>query len=234
MPLFPATFVEDLKSHLDIVQIVGERVALRKAGGASWKGLCPFHGEKTPSFNVHGDKQFFHCFGCGESGDVVKFLQKSDSLTFPDAVRQLAARAGIPVPEPEDSKADAESSREREALLKVHEVAAKWFTGQLATVAGRGALRVLRERGMSQETMDLLGFGYAPNAGLRAHLLKEGFTDPLLLKSGLVAQYEQQQPRDRFRNRLMIPISRDSGSVIAFGGRAMEEGQQPKYLNSPE
>jgi DNA primase len=143
----------------------------------------------------------------------------------------------MPVPEPEEGKADAESAREREALLKVHEVAAAWFKAQLATPAGRAALRMLRDRGMTQETIDVLGFGYAPNdgqRGLRAHLQKEGFADPLLLKSGLVAQYEQQQPRDRFRNRLMIPICRDTGSVIAFGGRAMEEGQQPKYLNSPE
>src|SRR5262245_25483469 len=234
MPLFPPNFVDELKMHLDIVQIVGERVPLRKAGAASWKGLCPFHGEKTPSFHVHGDKQFFHCFGCGASGDVFEFVKRSDSLTFPDAVRQLAARAGRPVPEPEDGKAEAESQREREALLKVHEVAAAWFKAQLATVGGRAALRVLRDRGMTQETIDLVGFGYAPNAGLRAHLLHEGFTDVLLLKSGLVAQYEQQAPRDRFRNRLMIPIARDTGSVIAFGGRAMEEGQQPKYLNSPE
>jgi DNA primase len=138
------------------------------------------------------------------------------------------------VPEPEDGKADADSARERESLLKVHEVAAAWFKAQLATPAGRAATRVLHDRGMTPATIDLLGFGYAPNAGLRAHLLKEGFADALLLKSGLVAQYDQQQPRDRFRNRLIIPICRDSGSVIAFGGRAMEEGQQPKYLNSPE
>ena len=95
MPLFPAGFVDDLKSHVDIVQIVGERVPLRKAGGASWKGLCPFHGEKTPSFHVNGDKQFFHCFGCGVGGDVIKFVELYDKLTFPDAVRQLAARAGL-------------------------------------------------------------------------------------------------------------------------------------------
>lgn len=234
MPLFPTAFVEDLKSHLDIVQVVGERVPLRKAGAASWKGLCPFHGEKTPSFHVHGDKQFFHCFGCGLSGDVFKFVQTADALSFPDAVRQLAGRAGMPVPETEDARNEGASQREREALLKVHEVAAAWFKAQLATAAGRAASRVLHDRGMTQETIDLLAFGYAPNSGLRAHLLKEGFTDLLLLKSGLVAQYEQQTPRDRFRNRLMIPIYRDTGSVIAFGGRALEEGQQPKYLNSPE
>jgi DNA primase len=233
MPLFPANFVEDLKSHLDIVQVIQERVPLRRSG-ASWKGLCPFHGEKTPSFHVDGNKQVFHCFGCRAGGDVIKFVELYDKVGFQDAVRQLASRAGLTVPEAEDGKADAESQREREALLKVHEVAAAWFTSQLAAPAGRAALRILRERGMSDETIDLLGFGYAPNSGLRAHLLKEGFADPLLLKSGLVAQYEQQAPRDRFRNRLMIPICRDTGPVIAFGGRAMEEGQQPKYLNSPE
>jgi DNA primase len=235
MPLFPANFVEDLKSHLDIVQIVGERVPLRKAGAASWKGLCPFHGEKTPSFNVHGDKQFFHCFGCGLSGDVIKFVQLSDTLAFPDAVRQLAGRAGIAVPETEDGKADAESSREREALLKVHEVAAAWFKEQLAAPVGAPARRLLSERGMAAEMIALLGMGFAPAAGgLRARLVKEGFTEPLLLKSGLVMQRDEGPGRDRFRNRLMIPICRDSGAIIAFGGRAMDAGQQPKYLNSPE
>src|SRR5215831_11505480 len=127
MPLFPASFIDDLKSRIDIVQIVQERLQLRKAGGASWKGLCPFHGEKTPSFNVHADRQFFHCFGCSASGDVFEFVKRMDTLTFPDVVRQLAARAGMTVPEPEDAKADAESSREREALLKAHDVAAAWF-----------------------------------------------------------------------------------------------------------
>src|SRR5690348_3866398 len=152
MGLFPPSFTEDLKSHLDIVQVVGERVQLRKAGAASWKGLCPFHGEKTPSFHVHGDKQFFHCFGCGAAGDVIEFVKRSDGLTFPDAVRQLAARAGIAVPEPEDAKHDADSQREREALLKIHELAAAWFTAQLAAPHGRAALRVVRERGMTPET----------------------------------------------------------------------------------
>jgi DNA primase len=235
MSLFPTSFVDELKSHLDIVQIVGERVQLRKSGGASWKGLCPFHGEKTPSFNVHGDKQFFHCFGCGVSGDVIKFVQLSDTLGFPDAVRQLAARAGLTVPEAEDAKQDAESSREREALLKVHEIAAAWFREQLAAPVGAAGRRLLADRKMAAETIDLLGMGFAPAAGgLRARLLKEGFTEALLLRSGLLVQRDEGPARDRFRNRLMIPICRDSGAIIAFGGRAMEAGQQPKYLNSPE
>ncbi len=235
MPLFPASFVEDLKSRLDIVQVVQERVQLRRAGGASWKGLCPFHGEKTPSFNVHGDKGFFHCFGCGVGGDVIKFIELFDKVSFPDAVRQLAARAGMTVPEPEDAKQDAESAREREALLKVHEVAAAWFTAQLAAPHGRAAMRMLRDaRGMTPETIELLAFGYAPNTGLSAHLQAAGFPEPLLIRSGLAFQREDGGLRDRFRNRLIIPIARESGAIIAFGGRAMDEGQQPKYLNSPE
>ncbi len=234
MPLFPASFVDDLKSHVDIVQIVQERVPLRKSG-ATWKGLCPFHGEKTPSFHVNGEKGFFHCFGCGVGGDVIKFVELNDKLSFPEAVRQLAARAGLTVPEAEDSKQDAESSREREALLKAHEVAAAWFTEQLAAPVGAAARRLLADRGMTAETIALLGIGLAPAAGgLRARLLTEGFTESLLLKSGLLVQRDEGPARDRFRNRLMIPICRDNGAIIAFGGRAMDAGQQPKYLNSPE
>jgi DNA primase len=234
MPLFPANFVEDLKSHVDIVQIVQERVPLRKMG-ATWKGLCPFHGEKTPSFHVNGDKGFFHCFGCGVGGDVIKFVELSDKVSFPEAVRQLAARAGLTVPEADDAKQDAESSREREGLLKAHEVAATWFKEQLAAPVGAAGRRLLTDRGMTAETIALLGMGFAPAAGgLRARLLKEGFTEALLLKSGLLVQRDAGPARDRFRNRLMIPIYRDNGAIIAFGGRAMDAGQQPKYLNSPE
>jgi DNA primase len=234
MPLFPASFVEDLKSHVDIVQVIQERVQLRKTG-ATWKGLCPFHGEKTPSFHVYGEKGFFKCFGCSLAGDVIKFVELYDKVSFPEAVRQLAGRAGLTVPESEDAKQDGDSSREREALLKAHEVAAAWFREQLTGQVGAPARRLLDDRGMTDETVALLGMGYAPAAGgLRARLLKEGFTEPLLLKSGLLVQRDEGPARDRFRNRLMIPICRDNGAIIAFGGRAMDAGQQPKYLNSPE
>jgi DNA primase len=235
VPLFPSSFVDDLKAHVDIVQVVQERVPLRRSG-ATWKGLCPFHGEKTPSFHVNGDKGFFHCFGCGVGGDVIKFVELHDKVSFPDAVRQLAARAGLPVPEAEDPRQDAESQREREALLKVHEVAAAWFREQLAAPAGANARRVLRDRGMTDATTAQVGFGYAPAPpeGLKARLVREGFTDALLVKSGLLVRRDDGTSRDRFRNRLMIPICRDSGAIIAFGGRAMEADQQPKYLNSPE
>jgi DNA primase len=235
MPLFSASFIEDLKSHVDIVQVVQERVPLRRSG-STWKGLCPFHGEKTPSFHVNGDKGFFHCFGCGVGGDVIKFVELYDKVAFPDAVRQLAGRAGLPVPDPENQEEDSASQREREALLKAHEVAAAWFREQLATPAGANARRVLRDRGMTDATIELIGFGYAPAPweGLKTRLLKEGFSEPLLVKTGLLIRRDDGTSRDRFRNRLMIPICRDSGAIIAFGGRAMEADQQPKYLNSPE
>jgi len=235
MALFPASFIDDLKSHADIVQVVQERVPLRRSGTA-WKGLCPFHGEKTPSFQVHGDRGFFYCFGCGVGGDVIKFVELFDKVTFPEAVRQLAGRVGLSVPEPEHSKEEAQGQQERDSLLKAHEVAAAWFREQLSTPAGAAAMRQLKDRGLTPETIELLGAGYAPSMreGLKTRLLKEGFALPLLLRSGLVVERDQAAPVDRFRNRLMIPICRDNGAIVAFGGRAMDAGQQPKYLNSPE
>src|SRR4029079_9790803 len=138
-------------------------------------------------------------------------------------------------PEAENSKEDRESSQEREALLKAHEVAAAWFREQLTGPAGAPGRRLLADRGMTRETIELLGVGFAPaSGGLRARLLKEGFTEPLLMKSGLVVQRDEGPARDRFRNRLMIPICRDNGAIVAFGGRQMQPDQQPKYLNSPE
>jgi len=150
MALFPASFIDDLKSHADIVQVVQERGVQLRRSGTAWKGLCPFHGEKTPSFQVNGDKGFFHCFGCGVGGDAIKFVELFDKVTFPEAVRQLAARAGLAVPEPEDSRQDAEGQRDRDSLLKAHEVAAGWFREQLGTPAGAPARRQLKDRGCSR------------------------------------------------------------------------------------
>src|SRR6266545_1441634 len=186
MALFPTSFIDDLKSHADIVQVVQERVPLKRSGSA-WKGLCPFHGEKTPSFQVNSDKGLFYCFGCSVGGDVIKFVELFDKVSFPDAVRQLAARVGMTVPEPEEAKQDAEGQRDREALLKAHEVAAAWFREQLGTPAGAGARRQLQDRGFTPETIETIGAGYAPASrdALKARLLKDGFTIPLLLRSGL-------------------------------------------------
>lgn len=235
MALFPLSFIEDLKSHADIVQIVQERVPLRRSGSA-WKGLCPFHGEKTPSFQVNGEKGFFHCFGCGVGGDVIKFVELYEKVTFPEAVRQLAARVGITVPESEQSSREAEGQGDRESLLKAHELAAAWFREQLDTPAGAAARRLLENRGLSSQTVERIGAGYAPagREALKTRLIREGFPAPILARSGLLVERDEGTVIDRFRNRLMIPIHRDNGAIIAFGGRAMEPGQVPKYLNSPE
>ena len=233
MALIPQTFIDDLRSRADLVQVVQDYVPLKKAG-ATWKGLCPFHGEKTPSFQVNPDKGFFYCFGCQVGGDVFKFVELQEKVGFQDAVRLVARRFGMTVPEA--GGGEETDSVERETLLKIHEAAAAWFQQQLASAAGTRARQQLASRGISRETVARLGLGYAPPSrdALKADLLRQGYGLTLLARSGLVVERDDGQTVDRFRGRLMIPISRDSGSVVAFGGRAMEADQQPKYLNSPE
>ena len=240
MGRFPPQFVDDLKAQADIVQVVQDVVPLRKAGN-SFKGLCPFHNEKTPSFHVNQEKGFFKCFGCGVGGDVVKFVELHEKLPFPDAVRMLAQRFGLPVPESGDPERDAAADARREAMLKVHGLAAAFFQQHLAGAGGSAARQHLEARGILPETAQQLGLGLAPpqRDALLRHLLDAGQSRELLIESGLAVQRDGGRVVDRFRNRLMIPIcrhsgSRDSESVVAFGGRALEERQQPKYINSPE
>ena len=233
---FPQSFIDEVRSAADIVTVISDTIALRKAGN-SYKGLCPFHGEKTPSFNVMRERGFFHCFGCGVGGDVFKFVELQEKVNFQEAVRHLAARFGIPIPEMEATGEQRESAAEREALVKIHEVALAYFREQLASPAGaKWRDYLLAQRGLKQETIDQLQIGWAPPSrdALRTRLLKEGFKPLQLVISGLVSRRDDGAEIDRFRNRLMIPIARDTGTVIAFGGRALEADQQPKYLNSPE
>jgi DNA primase len=234
--LFPQTFIDEVRSAADIVTVISDYVSLRKAG-ATFKGLCPFHGEKTPSFNVNRDRGFFHCFGCGVGGDVFKFVELQEKVGFTDAVRQLAQRFGIPIPELEATEAGRESAAEREALLRIHEVAAAYFREQLESPAG-AKIRdyLLVDRRLTADTIATLSLGYAPPSrdALRHLLIKQGFAPAAIIKSGLVVRRDDGSEVDRFRNRLMIPITRDTGSVIAFGGRALDKDQVPKYLNSPE
>lgn len=234
MGLFPQSFIDDLKSQADIVQVVQAYVPLRQAG-AGFRGLCPFHAEKTPSFHVNRDKGFFHCFGCGVGGDVLKFIELQEKLGFQDAVRHVAQRVGVQVPEPATGR-DAAAEAEREAMVGVHEAAAAFFTARLAEAAGGAARDHLAARGIAPGTAERLGLGFAPAGrdGLTAHLRERGYADDLLVRSGLAVSREGGPLADRFRNRLVIPIARDSGTVIAFGARALAPGQQPKYLNSPE
>ena len=235
MALFPQQFIEDLKHHADIVVVIQDYVSLKKTG-ATYKGLCPFHGEKTPSFHVNRDKGFFHCFGCGVGGDVFKFLELHEKVGFQDAVKQLAQRFGMTLPELEQTDDQRASTAEREGLLKVHEAADAWFRAQLASSAGARVRSLIAGRGITNATSEALGLGFAPPAreGLKQALMKQGFSQALFLRGGLLVQRDDGSVIDRFRNRLMIPISRDTGSVIGFGGRAIDADQQPKYLNSPE
>jgi DNA primase len=235
MALFPQRFIDDLKQQADIVVVIQDYVSLKKTG-ANYKGLCPFHGEKTPSFQVNRDKGFFHCFGCGVGGDVLKFLELHEKIGFADAVKLLAQRFGLPLPEMEESDEQRANTAERETLLKIHEAAAAWFRQQLASNAGARIRRQIEGRGVSEATSSALALGYAPTSrdALKSALVQQGFSQAALLRAGVVVQREDGTVVDRFRNRLIIPICRDTGSVIAFGGRAVDTDQQPKYLNSPE
>ena len=238
MALFSQQFIDDLRLQANIVQVVQEYVPLKRAG-TSYKGLCPFHSEKTPSFNVMPEKGFFHCFGCNAGGDVFKFLELHEKLSFPEAVKLVAQKFGVSLPERREGGEDDAARRDsglREALLKAHETAAAYFREQLTSAAGARARQQLRDRGVAAETIDQLGLGYAPGSrdGLKGRLLTQGFAPALLVQSGLILQRENGEVVDRFRNRLMVPVCRDSGSVIAFGGRAMDAHQVPKYVNSPE
>jgi DNA primase len=236
--LFPQAFIDDLRIQANIVQVVQEYVPLKRAGN-TYKGLCPFHSEKTPSFNVNPEKGFFHCFGCSVGGDVFKFLELYEKVGFQDAVRLLAQKFGVALPEPGEGGGDEDARRDsalREALLKAHEIAAAYFREQLAGPAGARARQQLTDRGVTARTIEQLGLGYAPASrdALNIRLRNQGFAQGVVLQSGLAVQREGGAAIDRFRNRLMVPICRDTGSVIAFGGRSMDADQVPKYLNSPE
>jgi DNA primase len=247
MALFPQSFIDELRLRAGIVPIVQEYVPLKRAGRV-YKGLCPFHNEKTPSFQVDPDKEFFYCFGCKTGGDVFKFIELQEKVGFGEAVRLLAQKTGTSLPEPEhDDPSLRQDAALREALLKMHEIAAAYYREQLAAPVGARARRQLQDRGLTPQTIEQLGVGFAPSSreGLKKILLDQGFSLGLALQSGLLVQRDAAGPNgaaqgrdgsvvDRFRNRLMFPICRDTGSVIGFGGRAMESDQVPKYLNSPE
>jgi DNA primase len=228
--------IDQVRTAADIVKIVGDYVKLRKAG-ANFMGLCPFHQEKTPSFAVHPVKQIFHCFGCGVGGDVFKFVMLIENLPFPEALRRVAEKVGVHLEERAADETYDANSKLRAALLKIHEIAAKFFAAQLGgTTEGRLARAYLADRGMTDEVVGRFRLGYAPGEGqgLVRHLTGAGFEREVLEKSGMVLfDAERQRPYDRFRRRIIFPIANESGKVVAFAGRALGD-EQPKYLNSPE
>jgi DNA primase len=228
-------FAQQLKQSVDIVQVVGEYVRLQKAGPNSYRGLCPFHQEKTPSFHVRPAQQHFKCFGCQKGGGVIDFVMEIEGLSFWEACVQLAERYGIPLPkraEPSD-----ESSRKRAASYEANEIALKVFRGALLSAAGEQARAYLKRRGVTRELAEEFGLGYAAPGGqtLAAALQKAGLAAQQIEESGLVLRRQDGSGfYDRFRNRLIFPIHNESGKLIAFAGRALGEGDEPKYLNSPE
>jgi DNA primase len=236
-------FAQSVKQQADIVKVIEGYIRLRKAGAQNYSGLCPFHKEKSPSFSVHAVRQFYHCFGCQESGDVFSFVAKIENVTFPEAVRIVAQKCGIPLPKREFSSPEqAAEARLRTKLLELHEIAAAWFEEQLRSPEGAVAREYLAGRGLTPEGIKAFHIGYAPDSfnALRDRL--SGMADNETLRaSGLFSSKEQGDGSlgpiyDRFRKRVMFPIANESGRVIAFTARTLETGDKAgaKYINSPE
>jgi DNA primase len=247
----PGDFSYTVKQQADIVRIIGEYVKLRKAGAQNYSGLCPFHGEKTPSFSVHASRQYFHCFGCGVSGDVFSFVQKIENITFPEAVRAVAQKLGIAAPKTQfNSPQEAREARTRGLLLDLHEAACLWFQEQLRRPEAAAAREYLHGRGLNDEAIARFRIGFAPESGfLLRDKLKPLADEDALRESGLFSWKEKEESRtsepskpapaslySKFRNRIVFPICNESGKVIAFTGRtlATDDKSGPKYLNSPE
>jgi DNA primase len=229
------SLAERVKQQADIVRVVGEYVRLKKSG-QNFVGLCPFHQEKTPSFAVHPVKQIYHCFGCGVGGDVFKFVMEMEKCAFPEAVRTVAEKCGIPLPRPrERTPEERRAGQQRAALVEMHGDAARFFAHQLdATAEGKAARAYLEDRGLDRDVIARFHLGFAPSSGdaLLEHL-KAKYPENLLELSGLFSREASGRLYDRFRRRIMFPIANESGKVIAFGGRALGD-DLPKYLNSPE
>jgi DNA primase len=230
----PEKFIEDLLGRVDIVDVIDARVPLKKAG-KDYKACCPFHEEKTPSFTVSADKQFYHCFGCGEHGTAIGFLMRYDRMSFPEAVRELAARAGIPVPE-DVSAVDDAAGRRNQDLLGLLEQASQFYRRQLKDhPEAPRAVEYLKGRGLSGEIAAEFGLGYAPSVwdSLLKALGHDEPTREAMTEAGLLVRKDGGGYYDRFRGRVIFPIHDYRGRIVGFGGRVIGEGE-PKYLNSPE
>ncbi|KPV38954.1 DNA primase [Alicyclobacillus ferrooxydans] len=236
MRQIPEEFVETLRQRVDIIDVVGDYVQLRRSG-RSYVGLCPFHNERSPSFSVSPERQMYYCFGCGAGGTVIRFVMDIEGLTFTETVVRLAERANVQLPESLEETMPSQSETDRyQAMRDAHELAAKYYSYILMnSSAGVQALTYLENRGISKTTMVEFRLGFAPNTERRLvdFLRKRGFASELLVDSGLAVALGNQVV-DRFRNRVMIPICDGRGQVVAFGGRAMQKEAKPKYLNSPE
>lgn len=233
---YPDELINEVISANNLVDVVGSYVKLKRSGNR-YMGLCPFHSEKTPSFHVSADKQLYHCFGCGEGGSVVQFIMKMENLDFVEAIKHLAARANINLPEGNEKASDGEYFRKKQKMLEMYVTAARFYHSCLMAEGGKTALAYLAARQIDQGTITHFGMGYSPNEydALYNHLKEKGFDEGLMLESGLIRKSEKNgKPYDFFRDRVMIPIFDIRGNVIAFGGRTMVKSDGRKYMNSSD
>ena len=230
---FSDEFIEEVRQKNDIVDVISGYVKLQKKG-SSYFGLCPFHNEKSPSFSVSRQKQMFYCFGCSAGGNVITFIMEYENFTFVEAIRFLAERVGMEVPQMEYSKEEKAKADLKTTLLEINKLAAKYFYAQLKTEQASHAHSYLVKRGLTEETITSFGLGYSNKFSndLYKYLKTKGYSDELLVKAGLITASEKGV-YDKFWNRVMFPIMDVNNRVIGFGGRVMGEGE-PKYLNSPE
>ncbi|WP_404453475.1 DNA primase [Oceanobacillus kapialis] len=231
----PETVIEEIRQANDIVDVIGDYVQLKKQG-RNFVGLCPFHGEKTPSFSVTQEKQIFRCFGCGKGGNVVSFLMEMESYSFYEALQHLAERSGKELPDT-GVKKESSLSQESQSILSAYEWVTKLYHHLLRYAKdGKEGYQYLQDRGLEEDTIDAFHLGFAPNAkDFTAEFLeKKGFHRQILVKAGLVSLLNDNSVSDRFRGRVIFPIRNHLGKTVAFGGRALGEDQEPKYLNSPE
>jgi DNA primase len=222
---------ERIRERVDLAELIGETVALKPAGRERLKGLCPFHAEKTPSFHVHTGRGFYYCFGCGAKGDLFDFVMQTQGVEFGEALQLLGRRAGVEV----DALRPSPGSGRRRDLAQLNEMAERWFRAQLLAEGGREALAYLRDRGLSDESIESWRLGWAPDGwdGLLRHALTEGARDDDLLAAGLISENERGRRYDRFRGRVIFPIRDRLGRVVGFAGRVLGD-EVPKYLNTPE
>lgn len=231
---FTPDFLDEIRNRLPVSDVVGRKVRLTRKG-REHTGLCPFHNEKTPSFTVNDDKGFYHCFGCGAHGDVINFTLETEGLSFPETVERLAGQAGLQMPE--RTEYDAKKAKVKKTLYDLMEAVTHWFESQLMAEIGREGRDYIQKRGLTKQTVKQFRLGYSPNnrtALKDAMLARSEFTEEMLIESGMLIKPDEGDSYDRFRGRIMFPITDRQGRVVAFGGRAMSANAKAKYLNSPE
>lgn len=232
---FPQTFIDDLRRQSDIVRIIQDYVTLKKAG-ANWVARCPFHKETKPSFSVNPAKDIFYCFGCQKGGSVFNFVMEIERVTFPEAIKVVAEKSGVPLPKMVDDSRFEAYKRDSDQVIELNQWALQWWQDQLQSKAATSVRQYLKQRGLTNETAQTFRLGFAPDSweALSTHLRQKGASQEQIERSGLVVKKEEGGSYDRFRGRLMFPVFDAQGKPIAFGGRTLDPDGEPKYLNSPE